>query len=80
MMGLGGNRDAAGGRGQCCGVREHFIRQVMNSTVMSSPSAKFVLVSFRTNNDLTLNPVARKSIEHCSYRTLASCGRWCASS
>ena len=43
MGGLRNNRDAAGGRGECCGWREHFIHEVMNSTVMSSSRAKFVL-------------------------------------
>ena len=41
--GLHGNRDAVGGWGECCGWRKHFIHGVMNSTVMSSPNAKFVL-------------------------------------
>ena len=43
LDGLHGNRDPVGGRGECCGWKEHFIHGVMNSTVMSSPNAKFVL-------------------------------------
>jgi Exostosin family len=37
------NRDAIAGRGDCCYRDHHFVSQVMNSTVMSSPHSYYIL-------------------------------------
>jgi Exostosin family len=41
--GRSGNRDSVAGRAECCGFHQHFIHEIMNSTVMSSPNAKLIL-------------------------------------
>lgn len=41
--GRSGNRDSMAGRAECCGFHQHFIHEIMNSTVLSSPNAKLIL-------------------------------------